>query len=419
MKQVLIIAYYFPPLGMGGVQRAAKWAKYFPAFGWRPHIVTVKDIEYYAHDATLLEGVGSGSIYRTGSFDPARFLAKFRRRNSTDSGERATFSRKGIAAARQFFIPDSKIGWYPFAWRKLVQLAERIRPDAVISTSPPLTAHLLGMRLKKKFQIPWVADFRDYWLGGEYLYMPTFLHRYLHKKWARDVVQTADAIIAISEPIRQSFLSLDSAHAEKFYEIPNGFDPDDFRRIAPEKLPEKSLLYLGSLGGANDPSPFFRALKNLQKNPTDLSDWQFLFVGEGISALTVPPEIGEMLQFVPYVSHDKAIALLKGASALLFTLSADVNPGMVTGKIFEYIASGKPIFAISPEGVVATKMLRSYNFGTVITDFNPEVISRELEDFLKTDWEKKSPAPPGIFQETYSRKNQTQKTAAVLNQITS
>jgi len=420
MKQVLIIAYYFPPLGMGGVQRAAKWTKYLPSFGWQPHIVTVKDIEYYAHDLTLLEDVRCGTIYRTESFDPARVLARFRRRNPIDSKEKMTFSRKGVDAARRLFIPDSKIGWYPFAWRKLVLLAERIRPDAVISTSPPLTAHLLGMKFRKKFQIPWVADFRDYWLGGEYLYAPTFLHHYLHKKWARDVVKTADAVISISEPIRRSFLSMDSADAEKFYDIPNGFDPDDFQRIAPEKLPRKSLLYLGSLGGANDPSLFFRALKNLtRKNPAILLDWKFLFVGKGISAVAVPPEIGDRLQFVPYVSHSKAIAFLKGALALLFTLSANVNPGMVTGKIFEYIGSGKPIFAISPEGVVATELLRSYNFGTLITDLNPEVIADKLEDFLRIDWGEKSPASLRGFQEMYSRKNQTEKLIDVLDQITS
>jgi len=420
MKQVLIIAYYFPPLGMGGVQRATKWVKYFPAFGWQPHVVTVKDIDYYAHDITLLEDVRNRSIYRTGSFDPARVLAKFRRRDPINSEKKTDFSRKGVGVARRFFIPDSKIGWYPFAWRKLVHLVKRIQPDAVISTSPPLTAHLLGMKVKKKFGIPWVADFRDYWLGGEYLYTPTFLHRCLHKKWAQDVIRTADAVVSVSEPIRQSFLSMGAADTEKFYDIPNGFDLDDFRKVAPEKFPKKTLLYLGSLGGANDPSLFFRAVKDLfRRHSAVLSDWQFVFVGEGISTVSIPPEIQGSLLFMPYVSHEKAIALLKGASALLFTLSADVNPGMVTGKIFEYIASGKPIFAISPEGVVATKMLRSYNFGRLITDFNPGIISKELERFLGDDFEKESPAQFSRFQEIYSRKNQTKKLAAVLDQITS
>ncbi len=420
MKRVLIIAYYFPPLGMGGVQRATKWVKYFPAFGWQPYVVTVKDIDYYAHDATLLEDVRDRSIYRTGSLDPARILAKFRKRDATDSGKRTDFSRKGVGFARRIFIPDSKIGWYPFALRKLGQLVKRFQPNVVISTSPPLTAHLLGMRVKRKFNIPWVPDFRDYWLGGEYLYTPTFLHRYLHKKWAGEAIWMADAVISVSEPIRQSLLSIGTLHPEKFYEIPNGFDPDDFQTVAPERFTKKTLLYLGSLGGANDPSLFFQAVKDLlRRNPAVLSDWQFLFVGEGISAITVPPEIRGSLQFRPYVSHKKAIAFLKGASGLLFTLSADVNPGMVTGKLFEYLASGKPIFAISPEGVVATSILKSYNFGRLVTDFNPEIVSRELENFLDGNFEENSLAFLHAFQKTYSRKNQTRKLAAILDKITS
>ena len=418
MKSALIIAYYFPPLGMGGVQRVTKWAKYLPQFGWQPYIVTVKNIQYYAYDPTLLEDVPNCFVYRTGSFDPARILAKFRKHKSDIKNEKLFFPKWGTHATRQFFLPDSKIGWYPFAWRKLVQIAGCIHPEVVISTSPPLTAHLLGMRFHKSYSVPWVVDFRDYWLKGEYVHFPTAIHRYFHERWAKNVVQLADAVITISDPIRQSFLSLDTDHQNKFYNIFNGFDPGDFEKVVPEKFSKKTLLYVGSTGGANDPTPFFRGIENLLKRkPKALQEWQILFVGQSISELAIPKNIRPFLQFVPYLPHKKAVAFLKGATALIFTLAPDVNSGMVTGKIFEYIASARPIFAIVPERTTATELLQSYNFGELITNFDEMTISEKLENFLKRDFTTEGPKSSKIFKQKYSRKYQTETLANILNKV--
>lgn len=403
---------------MGGVQRVVKWTKYLPQYGWQPHILTVKPIRYYAYDETLLKEAAGSPIYRTGSFDPTRILAKLKKPDFTEKKRAVSQGSFWASGIRQFFIPDSKIGWYPFAWRKLVQLIRQVQPDAILSTSPPLTAHLLGMKAKVRFNLPWLADFRDYWLGGEFVYTPTGIHRFLHRKLAVRALQTADAVVSVSDPIQQSLLKIKASAAQKYFVIPNGFDPDDFEKVQPKNNSEKLFLYMGSLGGANDPGPFFRALGQLgQRNPAVLKNWKILFIGQPLAPQNLPAHVAEQVEFVPYVTHPAAIGYLKAAAALLFTLSANVNPGFVTGKIFEYIASGKPIFAISPAGVEATKILQEYNFGRVITDFNIDHISAELGSFLETDFGSASGKSIERLRSRYSRKKQTQKLASVLDRL--
>ncbi len=206
MKRVLILAYYFPPLGMGGVQRVAKWVKFLPRFGWAPHILTVQPIRYHAFDASLLAEVDGIPVTRTESLDPARLAKRFfpRSENAAVPAQSVSSSGRLQKWLRFLLLPDSKIGWYPIAVRTARRLIDTLQPEAIISTSPPLTAHLVALHIKKSFGLPWVADFRDGWLGGEYVPTPTALHRFFHRRWARQVLKQADTVLAVSEPILKS-----------------------------------------------------------------------------------------------------------------------------------------------------------------------------------------------------------------------
>ena len=170
MKRVLIISYNFPPMGMGGVQRATKFAKYLPSFGWEPIILTVKDVDYFAKDYTLLKELSSDTkVIRTGSFDPLRLsylLKSIMKKNKKSRGETYTPLKAKILS--WLFFPDNKIGWIPFALSKGLKICKNEKIDLIFSTSPPPSLHLIGYFLKKLTGKVWLADFRDEWIGYQY-----------------------------------------------------------------------------------------------------------------------------------------------------------------------------------------------------------------------------------------------------------
>ena len=419
MKRVLIVAYYFPPLGMGGVQRAAKWAKFLPRFGWEPLILTVRPIRYHAFDPSLLKEVSSLSVFRTESLDPARLAARILPAHEKKVSSAAASSGVLARILRQWPLPDSKIGWFPFATKTAQRLIKQFRPNAILTTSPPLTAHLVGLKLKKKLDLPWVADFRDYWLGGEYVPTPTPLHRYFHRRWAGRVVRRADAVLAVSEPILDSLKSLDPATPGKFRYLPNGFDPEDFESLVPRKFEKKTLLYSGSLGGANDPQFFFEGLKRLVKTePEVLKNWQVVILGQPLQSGLVPAEIEKWIRFEPYTSHGESLSALLGATGLLFVLSPRVNPGMMTGKILEYVASGRPIFAVLPDFSAAADVLREYGFGKIVTEFRPEAVAKALKAFLQKEWDVPAKENWENLRQLFSRENQTKQLSEILKEVT-
>ena len=420
MKRLLVVAYYFPPLGMGGVQRVVKWAKYLPQFGWEPHILSVKPIRYYAYDSSLLEEIQGISIDRTESWDLARLAERFFRKKAPRSSPKSPSVFPGQTRVRPFFLPDSKIGWYPFARKSGIRFIQKIRPDAILTTSPPLTAHLVGLELKKKSALPWVADFRDYWLGGEYVHVPTPLHAYFHRRWARQVLRRADAVVAISEPILESLRIFEPNAPSKFHFLPNGFDPADLRDLKPLNFPKKTLLYLGTLGGANHPGLFFEGLRLLvRQNKAALEGWEILFWGQPLKTVEIPAEIRPWIRRVPYTSHRESLAALLGAAGLLFFLAPTVNRGMVTGKIFEYVAAGRPIFAVLPSDTAAATILEQYGYGKTVTKLNAQAVAHQLEEFLSGKFKPRNDSKWNELKESFSRKKQTEKLAAILGDLVS
>ena len=362
-KNLLFLSYYFPPLGMGGVQRAVKFARYLNEFGWRPYIVSVKDIFYYAKDESLLKEVEFNPIYRTGSFDPARlayFFSKlqFRPNKSQETSQYSSFANRLPVVFRHLFYPDSKILWMPFAKRKIKTLMGKIKFDAVFSTSPPISSHLIAAKL----HLPWIADFRDYWTIGDGIYAPTDWHK---KKYARImnlIVNHGTKIIAVSEPIAESIRSFTGKdQKDKVVVIPNGFDPDDFLNLPVLKFDRFTFVYAGNLNSKRSPERFFLALDSILIDRPELCDKiQCVFVGKHmeLKMTDIPARVKPLVKFIDYVPHNKSVAYISSANALMLFLSSDSAKGVLTGKIFEYIATQKPILAIIPKTVAACQLLQ-------------------------------------------------------------
>jgi len=218
---------------MGGVQRVTKLAKYLPRFGWEPVILTVKPIAYYAYDPTLLDDLRDVPIYRAASLDPARLLGLISKKALP-----ARTKPDGIVgrAARYLLPVDSKSPWLPFAYQLGKRIVRSYDPDLIFSTAPPLSAHLVGLFLKKKFNLPLVIDFRDPYLN---IVTPTRLHRSIQKYAFQLVKHSADGFVSVTAKFAEA-LGITAAVIE------NGFDPADFT-VEPETRDTRFTIgYMGA-----------------------------------------------------------------------------------------------------------------------------------------------------------------------------
>jgi glycosyltransferase involved in cell wall biosynthesis len=395
-KRVLIISYYFPPMGMGGVQRATKFAKYLPSFGWKPFVLTVKDVEYLAKDPSLLEELPlEVEVVRTGSFDPLRisFILKsfFKKRQPKNkSVTKNTLGKSKLSS--WLFFPDNKIGWIPFALFAGLKLVREEKIDLIFTTSPPPSLHLVGYLLKLLTGKPWVADFRDPWIGFHYEDYPTPFHLWLKNRLSGLITQNAKAIVSINEKITQRFLSL-YPFIQNIQTVPNGYDESDFNLPPSMKTESFIIAYLGTFSPDHDPEPFLLGLKSLLDERKVLKEKiKFihigLCIGMDLDGMIKKYGLSGVVERRGYLPHKEALAQLQDASAFLLTTSPSPEAEMIsTSKLFEYIPLKKPILAIVPPDGAASQVVSLLNLGKVISPAELAEIKRQLLSFF-SDWEK-------------------------------
>lgn len=353
-------------MGMGGVQRTAKFVKYLHHYGWQPHVLTVTPQMYLAMDNCLLHEMEEAEvkIYRTGSGEvngSGNKVVKFK----NDS------NRKFLSNLSQtFLIPDSKIFWKS----KAIELADKIisenNIDIIYSTAPPYTDFLIAVKLKEKYGIPIVLDYRDSWIDCPNNFYPTPFHRNKHKKMETAVLEQADKIVTINSRIKELItMRYQFVKGEDIKIIPQGFDPEDFEKHSPDANRKKfRISYSGSFLNYYTPKHFLDGLKlAIEKNPQMKNDVEACFIG------TFPAEYEEYIKnigvkdnvnIVGYVEHSVCIKYLIDSDVLWMMINKTQRSDLhSTGKLYEYLGAGKPILACVPEGV-ARKSLE--NHGAVI-----------------------------------------------------
>lgn len=370
LKKVLILAYYFPPLGMGGTQRPAKFVKYLPEFNWTPFVITVKDIAYYAKDLSLLNDVRDAQVFRTGSLDPQRLLSFFASHNSNSPGHDKNWTSGSWQTFKKivfsFFIPDTKIFWLPFAILKAIKVINRENITCVFTTSPPHSLQLAGLLLKKIKGLPWVVDFRDGWSNGNFQGEPTAIHKWLNRFWQRCVLAAADEVIGVSSPMFDDFKSRSSHISSKFHTIPNGFDPEDLPNIQPSFSNDKfTIVYCGTVSAISPMGSFLNGLSLLLSHRPDLRKGiLFKFIGIDLTgtvkSLAGQLDLNDVIQYDGYLDHQKAFEGIVKADVLLYPVSNSASQDFVPGKTFEYLASRNPILAIGPR-VAGTEILEKHS----------------------------------------------------------
>jgi glycosyltransferase involved in cell wall biosynthesis len=371
VKKLLVITYYWPPSGGAGVQRWLKLVKYLAQMGWEVHVVTVdpKVATYPQRDLSLPEEVEGVTVHRTDTSEPYRYYTFF----SGGKVPSAGFANEGTGdnagplkrLARfvrgNVFIPDPRKGWNRFAERTALDLIDRHGITTVITTSPPHSSQLIGLKLKQQRDIRWLADMRDPWTGIYYA------HELRQTAWAakrnldleREVLTKADHIITVSQQLKRDFLKLHPhLSPEKLSVIPNGYDPDDFKSAVSVER-QFTIGYMGTITPQYD----IRALLSVLSEMKD--KLRLRFIGE------VPGELQRALQstghaceFTGYLPHDEALRRAGGCALLLLVIPrvAD-NAGIVTGKVFEYLALQRPILGIGPVAGDAAGILQEAGAG--------------------------------------------------------
>jgi glycosyltransferase involved in cell wall biosynthesis len=421
-RKILVIAYYFPPLGLSGVQRTVKFVKYLPRYGWEPTVLTVRPGGYFAFDESLLEDVDTADVVRTRSLDPTRLFA----RSSSVRVPENWHRRLVDVITGTIFIPDNKIGWLPFARRTAGGLMRNHKFDAVLSTAPPYTGHLVGSWLARRFGVPFVADFRDDWLENPRHMYPSAWHRRLHARLERNVLAASSAVVTINDVIAERLrcrLPADSP-ANAVDVIEQGFDPDDFGTIedpVPTSPDTFRFLYAGVFYDAQRPDAFLEGLSRAIQARPELRDRVHAdFVGlvpKYFDSALARLKIEDMVTYHGYLPHDRVIQHIRSATVPWLTIGRRKGAESIsTGKLFEYMGSRKPILGLVPEGA-ARDVLASYGAADIVDPDDVEGVSIAIRSLFDRFVEGSLPAPEEAFVARFDRCNLTGRLAEILHRV--
>ena len=407
MKKILIITYYWPPSGGAGVQRWLKFSKYLPEWGYQPIILTVDEkwASYAQWDPTLLKEISPDiKVYKTKTFEPYNLYKKLSNKKEIPYGGFSNQKKIGWMEKisrflrGNFFIPDPRRGWNSYALQKAKELIRTEPIHTVITTGPPHSTHLIGKKLKIATGIRWIADFRDPWT--DIYYYKELFHAPLAAKWDRSlerkVLEKADRIITVSKEVGKLLEKKIEGLSSKLAIIPNGYDEADFQEVKVLPVSQFTITYTGTISMSYRIENWIEAiclLPNSIKNQLKIR-----FVGnvpEEINRLFQLKGIESKVEVIGYVPHNKAIEHMTNSSLLLMAIpDTPDNKGIVTGKFFEYLATGKPILAIGPKAGEVEMLLQQCTAGQLFsyndTEGMRQYMSAVFEQYQEGNWQSKT-----------------------------
>jgi glycosyltransferase involved in cell wall biosynthesis len=369
MKRVLLIAYAYPPCSEIGAVRPAGLAKYLPRFGWEPTVLTVRLPGVRPTWAPIVE-TGDEDVLQTWK---ARFGLEGRRSLHEQFGLPVAQKRDSrlmhtrILSALRYLVtfPDSTKGWIPFAMEALEEIRKTTSLDAILTTSPPISAHLIGRKAKQMFGCPWIADLRDLW--SQNLAQGNDLARLLERPVERRTLRDADALVSVSEPWADR---LRECYPDKpVFSITNGFDADEFRFEAEPLTPAFTISYTGRLyQGKRDPTPLFEAIQELIRDgEMGRESIRVRFYGSiepWLPVLVRSFGLEDVVEIAGTVSRDEALRRQRESQVLLTLCWSDLREtGQHTGKVFEYLGAKRPILAVGGSRGVVSDLLEHTQSG--------------------------------------------------------
>lgn len=434
-KRVLVITYYWPPSGGAGVQRWLKFVKYFREYGWEPVVYTPSNPEFPVHDDQLLKDVPEGlEILRTPIREPYNLYKKLTGRKKSDrlgAGMLSEKKRKGwkenlsMWVRGNLFIPDARKWWIRPSVTFLEDYLRRHPVDAMVSTGPPHSMHMIALGLKKKFPgLRWIADFRDPWTNIDFyheLKLSDWADR-RHHRMERDVLDHADTVVSVGETMNgemRQLASPDRRDPARFVVITNGYDEEDVYTGPVIKDAKFSIAHIGTLGAARNPKLLWELLREMTAaDPAFAADLEIRLVGKtdaGVLESLRSQDLGKFLVQVGYMEHSEATRMQQNCRLLLLVVNNTPNAkGILTGKFFEYMASGTPILAVGPEDGDLAKIMADTGCGEIAGFENREKLRRVLQAFY-ADFKSGKACRRSEKSSAFSRKALTEKMAGLLS----
>jgi len=441
-KKVLIVTYYWPPAGGPGVQRWLKFAKYLPEFGYQPVIYTPENPSYPLVDETLIKEVPDDlEIVKTNIWEPYQIAEKFSKSNKKfkggqfDVGKNQSFvSKLSIFIRGNFFIPDARKFWVKPSILFLKDYLKKHHIDTIVTTGPPHSLHLIGLGLKKEMpNLKWIADFRDPWTEISY-----YKHLKLtsgsdkkHRQLEKSVFENADLTLATSYTDAENFRK-NGANA---FCVTNGFDKniellnregvqtkaDNSMSFQMDDSAKFTLSYVGVLEQLRNPENLWKALIALSKNHQDFAnDFELKFVGRVDDKILAGIEnsvLKNNIKNLGYLAHGESVKEMENSNLLLITnFPNESSKGIIPGKLFEYLSTGKQIISFGPQGADVATILEKTQAGKHF-DYTA---SGEIEAFILSlymDWKSGKSIVNSANINEFSRKELTKRLASLLSEL--
>jgi len=423
-KRVLIITYYWPPAGGPGVQRWLKFVKYLPEFGIEPVVYIPENAHYPIIDNDLEKEIGKDvEIIRYPIKEPYKMASLFSKKSTKDisSGiipvqKKQKLTEKALLWIRgNFFIPDARIGWVNPSVSFLEDYLKKHPVDSIITTGPPHSVHLIGLKLKKMFSINWLSDFRDPWttIGYHKELKLTDKAAQKHKELEKKVLNTADHIIVTSPTTKREFEQITKQPVSV---ITNGYDIERIQKQPLDK--EFTIAHIGSLLSNRNPRVLWKALAELIKEEKGFKDhFRLKLIGkisEEILSVLKEFHLEAYVHNMGYLSHTDALIQQRTSQVLLLLeIDSEDTVGIIPGKLFEYMAAERPILSIGPEGADFSEIIRKTNTGVFHTYEDKEAIKQTLIHYYHQYLDQNLKIY-GMGLQYYSRRKLTEKLAALL-----
>jgi glycosyltransferase involved in cell wall biosynthesis len=410
--KVLIITYYWPPSGGSGVQRWMYFTKYLSEFGVTPTVITVdeKFASYPSKDITFNNLIKDIGVHKTKTLEPLRFYSflksgkteKVVPQGNVGGKKKGILDKVATYVRANFFMPDARVGWNKYAYSKAKELLQKEHFDLVITTGPPHSTHLVGQKIKKELGIKWMADFRDPWTEVYYnnLFKRTPKNEAKDKQMELSVLQDADIVLTVGPSMMKLLADKVPTQPDKFHFIYNGFDDEKFKLLHKVKNDIFTIRYVGTL---TENYPYKETIEALNLLTIDKNELNIELIGN------IEPSVFDYFKNhcifsvtnIPSVSHNEAIQYMKNADLLLLLLPFMENAQiMLTGKLFEYLATKNPILCVGDKKADAATIVEQLGNSKA---FEKNELS-EIQDFIYSNLKNKAnPSDNSLNTNKFSR----------------
>lgn len=426
-KKVLIITYYWPPAGGPGVQRWLKFVKYLPKFGIEPIIYCPENPNYPILDESLVKEIPNHiTIIKQPINEPYGLASLFSKGKSKkiSSGvipkaKKQSLVEKAMLYVRgNYFIPDARKNWVKPSTSFLSDYIQKYQIETIITTGPPHSLHLIGLQLKEKLNIKWIADFRDPWttIGYHKDLKLTEASKAKHCDLEQKVLTTADEIIVTSNHTKNEF---QTKTKQPISVITNGYDSHHVSVEGKDK--QFTLSHIGSLLSERNPIVLWETLSELlQENEIFSKVFKLQLIGvvsDDVIESIHQNGLKNHVHVVGYVSHDKALKFqMKSQLLLLIEIDSEDTKAIIPGKVFEYLISETPILAIGPKNSDVEQIIKSTNTGMYFNYNQKSELKSQLLTYFEA-FQDNSLKVNAIGLQPYSRKALTEKLANLIKQL--